>query len=225
MQGCILPKAVLIAATLALPCVAQAATVVVNGTFDDRTSGWTGTWGIRDDGRIDTGPYYSAGTADNLSITQVYSLTASELTDLAAGGLGFVMSADLFGFRAHRDSSTFSVSFRDSASNVLATQSLTSLTLEPIIWPDSLVAGNAPNFQSVTGSVPVDTASLLFTVSSNRQTGINNDGYVDNAFFELTGGTDAPPPPPPTVPLPASIWLMIGALGGLGAATRRWRQS
>jgi len=31
---------------------------------------------------------------------------------------------------------------------------------------------------------------------------------------------NAPPPPPPVIPLPAGVWLLLGALGGLGAVRR-----
>ena len=81
------------------------ALVINNGTFDN-ISFWTGTYQIKSAGggfpSIDTQPYYFGGQTGSNAITQTYTLTSSDLTNLANTGLDFIMSADLFGFSSVR---------------------------------------------------------------------------------------------------------------------------
>ncbi len=63
-----------------------------------------------------------------------------------------------------------------------------------------------------------DTAIKIVTSNSSR------DDNIFFAGFRVKGraGIDEPPPPPPSaVPLPAAIWLLGGAVAGLGVAGKR----
>lgn len=63
-----------------------------------------------------------------------------------------------------------------------------------------------------------DTAIKVVTSNASR------DDNIFLAAFRVKGraGIDEPPPPPPSaVPLPAAIWLLGGAVAGLGLAGKR----
>ena len=193
---------------------AQAVSVLVNGTFDDQ-SGWTGTFVNQTGGggfpTIDTGPYYFSGSAADNAITQTYILNAADLLSLGSTGLDFVMSADLFGFDNQSDFSMFTADFRDTGNASLGTVMLSSATNAPAVWGSNITAGAAPNFQQFAGSLNSLTRSILFTVSSVNSSFTNtNDGYLDNAFFELNPGSVS------TVPVPAAMPLLAGGLGLMG---------
>lgn len=200
---------------------ANAASVVVNGTFDDQ-SGWTGTFinrtGVGGFPTIDTEAYYHGGSVGFREITQTYTLTAADLLSLGSTGLDFTMSADLFGFDDQADFSTFTADFRDAGNSSLGTASLTSTTNDPGDWAAAFIAGAMPNFQELTGTLNSLTRSILFSVSSTRLAGSSNDGYLDNAFFELRTGDVA------AVPLPAAFPLFAGGLGLMGLMGWRRRR-
>jgi hypothetical protein len=190
--------------------------IIVNGTFDNNTSGWNGSYTAHPGGEpgnfpvIDTGSYFFAGSNASNSITQIYDLTATDLSFLSSSGLNFNMSADLFGYLNQGDHSTFSATFytdTGAGGSLLGTTSLDSATNAPAAWGSSIIAGNSPNFQSINGILPSLTKSIFFTVESTRLKGSTNDGYADNLNFSLS--------PVSAVPVPATIWLMGSALMGL----------
>ncbi|MEO1656599.1 MAG: hypothetical protein AAFR65_02670 [Pseudomonadota bacterium] len=200
---------------------ALAANVVVNGTFDD-SSAWTGGFVVQPGGTggfpaIDTGSYYSAGQVATNAITQTYTLSGAELTTLGTTGLDFTMSADLFGFQNQSDNSTFAASFLDASNTELGSASLNSETTRPVSWGATVTAGQAPNFQELTGILPAGTVSIVFTVSAERRVGISNDGYLDNAFFSLDAGDLDP------IPVPGAFLLFAPVAAGI-AMRRRSRR-
>ncbi len=182
------------------------ANLVVNGTFDDNTTGWTGLYNSQAGGSggyptIDTGPYYDGGYTASNKITQVYDLTPNDLFDLANLGLNFDMSADLFGYSSQGDHTIFTASFYSdvgATGSLLGDVWLDSATNDPGSWASSFVAGDLPNFQSVSGVLPSLTSSILFTVESIRLAGAANDGYGDNLSFSVS-----------SVPAPPAFWLFI----------------
>lgn len=92
------------------------ANVVVNGTFDNNTTGWVGSYNAQAGGSggfptIDTGSYYFGGQNASNSISQIYNLTNFDLNNLSSVGLNFTMSADLFGWQTHNDHSIFKAFF------------------------------------------------------------------------------------------------------------------
>lgn len=200
---------------LSVPSASSAVNVVVNGTFDD-TADWNllnGTFVVLNGPgggfpTLDTGPYYQGGNAGFSEIAQDFSLSAQQVSDLGTFGLEFVMSADLFGFSSQQDSSEFTAEFLDINLNVIDTATLDSDDGDPGIWPSSLTAGAEPNFQSVSGVLPIGTRHITFFVSSERFEGSSNDGYLDNAVFDITVSTTLSP-----VPVPAALPLMAAAVG------------
>jgi len=186
------------------------ATLIVNGGFDNNTTGWTGTYqAISAPTTITTGSYYYAGQVATNRITQTYDLTPA---NLSAFGLTFDMSADLFGFRTQQDSSIFAAEFYDGlggTGTLLSRVILNSQDGDPGDWGAAIVAGSPPSFQSTSGLVDASTLSIIFAVESTRVQSSANDGYVDNAFFDLNA-IAAPNP----VPLPGT--LLLGAFGLIG---------
>lgn len=61
-----------------------------------------------------------------------------------------------------------------------------------------------------------DSGSEFWTVEDR-----DNSTYL-KAVFNVSDTRE--PPPPPVIPLPAGVWLMLGALGGLGAVRRFGRK-
>jgi len=200
-----------------LICEPSNADVVVNGTFDDNVTGWTGTFvaqsgdGSKPD--LDTESYFFAGSNASNQITQSYDLTAAEVNELTSSGLGYEMSADLFGFWTQSDWATFSVEFFDGVGASGTSLGLVSLAgVNPGTWGDSLTAGTGDNYFSTFGNVDPLTQSLLISVSSTRVNGANNDGYADNVSFSLT-----------SVPEPSASLALI--MLGLATVCRRTRLS
>jgi opacity protein-like surface antigen len=212
------------ALALSAAAPAMAATtqnLIVNGTFDNNTTGWTGVYQTRSaDPVTDTGPYFFPGPGAFHMIYQDYTLTGDQLTSLADAGLGFTLSADLFGWRTQQDRGTLSVFFKDADDNRIGSATLSSSTLYDGLW-DSQIEAGGKYFQSLSGFVPLETTSLSFIITSTRiGGGTNNDGYIDNAAFTFT---DLAQPAP--VPLPAALPLLGAGLLALGVVGRRSRKA
>lgn len=197
---------------------AHASNVIVNGTFDNNTTGWTGTYYVVSGDSyypsFPTEPYFFAGDTVAGStvqiITQTYNLTAADLATLAGPGLDYTMQGDLFNDN-FSDHATFSVDFLDGSNTSLGQESLVGLS----------VAG-PPNLhihQMTTGSLPTDTASLLFAVSVYRSTAQPNNGYADNLVFDLSSATVS------TTPLPAGLPLFLTGAGLFGVLAQRRKKS
>lgn len=223
MLKTVLASGVAALAILAAASSASAATqnLIVNGGFDNNTTGWTGAYTTRsNDPTIDTGSYFFPGAGAFHMIFQNYALTSDQLGSLANGGLGFTLSADLFGWRTQQDRGTLSVYFNDAEANRIGSATLLSSTLYDGLWDSQIVAGGK-YFQSVSGFVPLDTISLSFVITSTRiGGGTNNDGYIDNASFTLDDLQQVA-----AVPLPAAAPLLAGGVIALFAASRRRRRT
>lgn len=203
----------------AMPGLASAANIVVNGTFDDTTSGWTGSWNLRSESpTIDTGTYYFADPLEYDSISQSYVLTGADLLTLADTGLSYTLSADFFGWYTQGDYSTLTLSFFDGLGTLLGADVLAGSVGG---WAETVVAGSAESLRSMTGALPATTASLFLKLESYRIEGYNNDGYVDNVSLMLSPSVVGPGPDPAPVPLPASGVLLLAGAGALAALRRR----
>lgn len=200
--------------TAAVSATAATENLIVNGTFDTNTTGWTGVYTTRDgDPTIDTGPYFFPGPGAFHMIFQDYALTSPQLDSLATTGLSFTLSADLFGWRYQEDRGTLSVFFNDADNERIDSATLLSSTSYDGYWDSEIEAGGK-YFQSLSGLVPFETASLSFVITSTRiGGGTNNDGYIDNASFTMT--------PVAPVPLPAALPLMGAGIIALRLVGRR----
>jgi hypothetical protein len=194
------------------------ANVIVNGTFGNNTTGWSGTYFSQPGSSsgfptINTGSYYWGGNNSSNTISQVYDLAASDISSLMSVGLEFSMSADLFGFASQGDHSVFKASFYSgigASGSVLGFMAFDSATNDPGVWSSSFIAGNSPNYQDGTGVLPSLTTSILFELQSIRLAGTANDGYADNLSFSISPTSVAVPEP--------SVALLVasGFLGFIG---------
>lgn len=202
------------------PAMAATQNLIVNGTFDNFTTGWTGNYQIRsNDPVIDTGSYFFPGPGAFHMIYQNYALTSDDLASLWSTGLTYTMSADLFGWHTQQDRGTLSVFFLDQAGDRITSSTLMSSTVYNGSWDTTITAGDK-YYQSISGLVPTDTLTLQFVITSTRiGGGTNNDGYIDNATFTMAATPDVP-----AVPLPAGLPLLgtgLAALLGLRGLRRR----
>ncbi|MEQ1619956.1 MAG: VPLPA-CTERM sorting domain-containing protein [Methylococcales bacterium] len=196
------------------------ANVVVNGTFDNNFTGWSGIYTAEPGGSagfpaIDTGSYYWGNGVSPNSISQVYELTASDLNTLSNSGINFTMSGDLFGYSSQNDHSIFTAFFYSGAGgsgSLLGSVALDSATNDPGTWSAIVIAGNDPNFQTVSGALPNLTTSILLNLVSIRVSGVSNDGYADNLNFSIS---------PSNVPVPPAVWLFGSGLFGLLGMRRK----
>ncbi|VDS07355.1 hypothetical protein PARHAE_00531 [Paracoccus haematequi] len=216
----ILRAAAPLLALAVLSAPVSAASVIVNGTFDNNTTGWTGSYSTRiADPWIDTGSYYFPGAGPTHSISQDYALSTEERAKTQTGRLGYAFSADMFGWHGQRDYSILSVSFFDSANTLMGFAALDTRDIYPdtgMPW-DLFIYAGGKYYQELTGFLPTGTTLLRFAIDSVRVGGgTNNDGYIDNASFVLT---DMPAPAP--VPLPATLPLLAAGVVGMGALRRR----
>lgn len=198
---------------------AQASNLVVNGTFDNNSTGWTGSYSTQtgpagDFPILNTQPYFWAGNVSQTTISQTYDLTSTDLMNLSSSGLDYVMSADLFGFATQNDHSIFRAVFFDNVGgtgNELSSISFSSLDNDPGTWPDTFTAGELPNFQSLNGSLNINTKSIVFELEAIRTDGTSNDGYADNLSFTIS---------PRVVPEPSTMVGLL-AITSLGLGLKR----
>lgn len=174
------------------------ANVIVNGDFDDNTTGWTGDYSIvtgvdASFPSINTGNYYYGGkftTGDQSRVSQVYNLKSSDLANLSSfANLQFKASADLFGYQDQDDHSIFTITFYSEANakgQQLEKITLSSKDKDPGTWADNFTAGNRPNYQTLQSIVPSATKSILFSIEAIfDEGGGDNDGYADNLRFKF----------------------------------------
>lgn len=193
----------LIAGLLLAP-LANAANLLVNGSFENGLDGWTttGNAAIRTANPLAfDGTNYVFGASTPLySVSQVVDLLAGGVNAGAidAGALNLRFGGYQAGFSIQQDAGQITVRLLDALGTPLAAVSTPSF-FSNAIWTEQ--AGN-------TLLLP-GTRSVSFEFVGTRESGSNNDAYLDAAFVEV-----AP------VPLPATLPLLAGALGVLAARRR-----
>ncbi|WP_051944221.1 alkaline phosphatase family protein [Streptacidiphilus rugosus] len=122
--------------------------------------------------------FFDGGDSASASMTQTVGVTAQS-AQIAAGNLPYTLSAWLGGYSSQGDSAGLVATFLNAAGTSLGTATLAPVT--------AAQRGNATGllYRSVTGTVPVGTASVKFTVSFTRSAGTGDDGYADDIAMTL----------------------------------------
>ncbi|KQY88352.1 hypothetical protein [Pelomonas sp. Root1444] len=195
-------KHILALGLLALSLGAQAqatlgSNLIVNGDAESDVSGWTGFDGYELFQAVDYGSSWvlptQPGPADRGSKmfaglgAQSAGFQTVALGDLAGQPLRYALSGWLGGWAAQGDNALLYVSFLDRQDNEIG-----HAALGPVGPADR---GNQTGLflQTTSGLLPAQTASLMFSLSMERQGGGDNDGYADNLSFVVSsvpeGGT------------------------------------
>lgn len=164
--------------------------LIVNGNAESGVSGWTGFDGYElfqsvdygsnwvlpsQPGPVDRGGKMFAGVG-----AQAAGFQTLALGDLAGQPLHYELSGWLGGWQAQGDNALLYVSFLDGSDNEIG---------HALIGPMTPADRNNQTglfFQSASGELPTGTASLMFSLSMERQGGGDNDGYADNLSFVVS---------------------------------------
>jgi hypothetical protein len=170
------------------------------------------------------GQNFFAGGQDSAlsSATQVINLSP-DFTVIDTGNASFDLSGWFGGYRSQGDNASLTATFRDV--NVV---SLGSWTIGAVTPAQRLAAFNNGTsdgqtgllFRSTSGAIPIDTRSILLTLSMSRTDPTFNDGYADNLSLILNNNT-----PATSVPEPSAISsLLVGGAVVVGAICKRKRK-
>lgn len=190
--------------------------LIVNGDAEAGTAGWTGFDGYGlfqsveygdnwvkpgEPGPPDRGARMFAGMGGQSAGYQM-----RDLGDLGNTPVRYELTGWLGGWLAQEDNALLYVSFLD-----ITGQEIGQAQIGPMMPADR---GNVTGLflQRSEGLLPVGTAQLMFSLSMERLSGGDSDGYADNLAFVLSA-----------VPEPASTWY--GVAGLLTAAALRRRRA
>jgi hypothetical protein len=117
--------------------------------------------------------FFDGGASKTASMTQTDSVS-SESGQIAAGTLPYSFSAWIGGYSSQADQAVVMATFLSSSGTSLGTSTLGPVT------PAERDDDTELLYQSATGTVPVGTVSVRFTVTYTRHAGTEDDGYVDD---------------------------------------------
>lgn len=205
----------LLAASLAAHAQADLGrNLIVNGDAEAGTAGWTGFEGYSlfqsvdygnnwvkpsEPGPGDRGARMFAGQGGQSAGHQTFTLG-----DLGSAPVRYELTGWLGGWLAQEDNALLYVSFLD-----ITGQEIGHAEIGPMMPADR---GNVTGLflQRREGLLPVGTAQLMFSLSMERLSGGDNDGYADNLSFVLSA-----------VPEPMAAWYAVAGLGTVMVAARR----
>lgn len=206
--------------SLSLGAHAQASlgsNLIINGDAEQGVAGWTGFDGYTMFQSVDYGSNWvrptEPGPADRgAKMFTGLSGQAAGFQTLSLGGLAgqalhYDLSGYLGGWADQGDNALLYVSFLDAQSNEIGHASI-----GPVLPADR---GNQTGLflRSMSGVLPANTASLMFSLSMERLGGGDNDGYADNLSFVIS-----------SVPEGSTLGYALAGLallGGVLAARRR----
>lgn len=219
-------KQILLGTFVALSCSAQAAVnlgenLIANGDAESGVSGWTAFDGYSlfqavdygsnwvlptQPGPADRGAKMFAGVGAQSAGYQLIEL--GDLGDLGNKPVSYSLSGWLGGWLEQQDNALLYVSFLDSAS-----QEIGHAAIGPVMPADR---GNATGLfhRHAEGLLPTGTASLMFSLSMERLSGGDSDGYADGLRFTLQAA------PVPEASTHALVLAGLGVVGWLARARR-----
>jgi hypothetical protein len=214
----------LAAITLAISaCGAHAAgygsNLIVNGDAENGTNGWTALSGVplfesteyssnwvkpTEPGPVDRGAnlFVGGSGAEFVGGSQMVDLSANA-ADISGGAVQYQLSGWLGGWTSQQDNALLYVSFVNASSIEVGSSILGPVT------PADRNNTTGLFYRETSGMLPADTRSVIFSLSMERVSGGDIDGYADNLSFAL-----APVPEPATYGL---MLLGLVAVGGLAA--------
>jgi hypothetical protein len=213
-----------------LPIAAKAdlifgSNAIVNGNAETGdTSGWTTTGNftavqygdpaapLANPG--DGGRYFFAGgpNTDTDTAFQILNV-ANASSSINSGNVSYTLSGAFGGYLAENDTASLFVTFFDSNDHVISTSN--------IIGGHNSTYRNSISqllYDSTTGTIPIGTQSVEFSLTMTKTEGFYNNAYADNLSFVASQTT----PPTSVTPEPSSIFLLgTGTLGIIGCIRRR----
>lgn len=179
--------------SLCLGAQAQAtlgSNLILNGDAEAGTAGWTGFDGYALFQSVDYGPNWvqpsQPGPLDRgrKMFTGVGAQAAGfqtlALGELAGQPLRYDLRGYLGGWAAQGDNALLYVSFLDGAGNEIG-----HADIGPVL-PADRGEQTGLFLRTASGALPASTASLMFSLSMERQGGGDNDGYADNLSFVVS---------------------------------------
>lgn len=116
---------------------------------------------------------FDGGSTATASMSQTVSVSG-QASRIATGTLPYSLSAWIGGYSTQGDNAGLVATFLNASGGSLGTATLAPVTAAQRGNQTELVE------ETATGTVPIGTSSVTFTVNDTRQAGTGDDGYVDN---------------------------------------------
>lgn len=190
--------------------------LIVNGDAESGTAGWTGFDGYDIFQSVDYGNNWVRPTQpgpDDRGLKMFAGVGAQsagyqtlELGDLGGTPLRYELSGWLGGWLEQQDNALLYVSFLD-----IADQEIGHAVIGPVMPADR---NNQTGlfYRESGGLLPVGVSKVMFSLSMERLSGGDSDGYADNLSFMLT-----------PVPEGDALVYALAGLGVVGCLVRRRR--
>lgn len=145
--------------------------------------------------------FFGGGNATGLSIATQTVDVSGAATEIDAGQVTALLSADIGGFDGQNDDGVVTATFIGASGNPISATGIGPVTETDRNGVTTLLP------RSTTVGVPAGTRSIAVTMAATRSSGSWNDAYFDNIDLQLSSGQAPPPPPagpPPGPPPPPS---------------------
>jgi uncharacterized protein (TIGR03437 family) len=126
--------------------------------------------------------FFGGGTVANSRMTQTLNL-ASSAGAIDAGNQPFTLGGWLGGWDYQDDNTVVRATFKNASGATLGTATIGPVMASHRSNRSALIES------SVTGNLPSGSRQVEVSVEFERTAGISNDGYADNLYFGLVGGS------------------------------------